>query len=79
MGTTLSWAPVYYAYLTGVWSYLWLMPVVGYGFAWVGHFRIEKNIPATFTYPLWSLASDYIMFFHWVTGRIKAKLYEAGV
>jgi len=50
---------------------LWyLVPVVGYGFAWIGHFFFEKNKPATFSYPLWSLASDFKMFFQILTGKI---------
>jgi len=52
-------------------SYLWyLVPVVGYGFAWVGHYFFEKNKPATFKYPLWSLISDFKMFFDLLFGRI---------
>jgi hypothetical protein len=51
----------------------WLlgMPLVGYGFAWVGHFFFEKNRPATFKYPLWSLMGDWRMFFETVTGQRK--------
>lgn len=51
----------------------WLlaMPVVGYGFAWVGHFFFEKNRPATFKYPLWSLMGDWRMFFETVSGKRK--------
>ncbi|WP_183254493.1 Mpo1-like protein [Brevundimonas basaltis] len=51
----------------------WLlaMPVVGYGFAWVGHFFFEKNRPATFRYPLWSLMGDWRMFFEVVAGKRK--------
>lgn len=51
----------------------WLlaMPLVGYGFAWVGHFVFEKNRPATFKYPLYSLAGDWVMFFDILRGRVK--------
>jgi hypothetical protein len=59
------------------WWMLALIPVCGYGFAWVGHFFIEKNKPATFTYPLWSLGSDFVMFWHILTGQIGKKLEEA--
>ena len=59
------------------WWMLALIPVVGYGFAWVGHFFIEKNKPATFTYPLYSLGSDFVMFWHILTGQISKKLTEA--
>ena len=50
----------------------WLifLPFVGYGFSWVGHFFFEKNVPATFTYPYWSLISDFKMCFDILTGRI---------
>jgi len=44
-------------------------PLMGYFFAWVGHFFFEKNKPATFTYPLWSLMGDFRLFFETVTGR----------
>jgi hypothetical protein len=49
----------------------WLlaMPLVGYGFAWVGHFFFEKNRPATFKYPLWSLMGDFRLFFETVSGQ----------
>lgn len=45
------------------------MPVIGYGFAWVGHFFFEKNRPATFKYPLWSLMGDWRMFFETISGK----------
>lgn len=59
------------------WWLIAAIPFFGYGFAWVGHFFIEKNKPATFTYPLYSLGSDFVMFWHILTGRICKKLAEA--
>ncbi|MCC2606871.1 DUF962 domain-containing protein [Planctobacterium marinum] len=59
------------AIVTGNWMLLWLLPVIGYGFAWVGHFFFEKNRPATFTYPLYSLAGDWVMFKDILIGKIK--------
>ena len=47
------------------------MPLAGYGFAWVGHFFFEKNRPATFTYPLYSFAGDWVMYFQLLAGKIK--------
>lgn len=49
--------------------WLVMVPLGGYGFAWVGHFFFEKNKPATFQYPGYSLASDFILFWHLLTGK----------
>ena len=59
--------------------YVLLAAISGYGFAWFGHFIIEKNRPATFTYPLWSLASDFKMYWYILTGKIGDELVRAGV
>lgn len=73
IGTALLFLILAFAIITG--SYIWLIaiPIVGYGFAWVGHFFFEKNKPATFQYPLYSLASDFILFFELLIGKEKFK------
>ena len=52
----------------------WLFPlalVPGYALAWIGHFFVEKNRPATFTHPLWSFIGDWKMLALMLTGRLK--------
>lgn len=53
-------------------QFMWLisLPIIGYGFAWIGHFIFEKNRPATFTYPLWSLMGDWKMFWQILTRQL---------
>ncbi len=63
--------------LTGKAWWLAIIPLCGYGFAWFGHFVVEKNKPATFKYPLYSLGSDFVMFYHILTGQINRKVDEA--
>jgi hypothetical protein len=56
---------------TGAWGWLLLVPVAGYGPAWVGHFYFERNRPATFTQPLYSLVGDFRMYADTWTGKIR--------
>jgi hypothetical protein len=79
IGTSLVVALAIYALLTGKWLLLLAIPLAGYFFAWIGHFGIEKNRPATFTYPLWSLGADFKMWWMWLTGRLGPELQRAGV
>jgi hypothetical protein len=59
--------------LSQQWVYLWLLPLLGYGFAWLGHVLFEHNKPATFSYPFYSLAADWVMLRDFLTGRLKHK------
>ena len=53
--------------------------VSGYAFAWVGHFFIERNRPATFGYPWWSFVSDYRMLAFALSGRLGGELARHGI
>lgn len=59
-------------FFTGNLMILAVLPFVGYGFAWVGHFGFEKNRPATFKHPFYSLMGDFRMFWDILTGRVTA-------
>lgn len=76
-GTTLVVSIALFAALSGRWLWLTAIPLAGYGFAWVAHFKIEKNRPATFTYPLWSFAADFKMWWLWLTRRLERELRKA--
>jgi hypothetical protein len=71
IGSTLILALLVYTLITEKWVLLWYVPVLGYGFAWVGHFFFEHNKPATFKYPVYSLLGDWVMFKDILLGNIK--------
>ncbi|MBE7515271.1 MAG: DUF962 domain-containing protein [Chloracidobacterium sp.] len=73
IGTVLSSALLVRLIVAGTWYYFPLCLLIGYGFAWTGHFFVERNRPATFKYPLWSLISDYKMVIYMLTGRMNAE------
>ena len=74
IGTLLGVAIVVGALITGHPWYALLFFPVGYGFAWTGHFVLEKNKPATFGYPFWSFISDFRMLGLMVTGRLASRM-----
>ena len=55
---------------------LWSLPLIGYGFAWLGHLFFEHNRPATFKWPFWSLASDWVMLFQFMTRTLPTEHFN---
>ncbi len=77
IGSTLGLVCLMVLLGTGV---LWFFPlglVIGYGFAWVGHFFIERNKPASFKYPLWSFRADWKMWALILIGRMEPEVRRA--
>ena len=71
IGTSMSIVFLFKLFVSLNLIYLLFAIISGYGFVWFGHFFIEKNIPATFSYPLYSLIADYRMFFETLIGKHK--------
>ncbi|MDQ0476524.1 DUF962 domain-containing protein [Chryseobacterium gotjawalense] len=71
VGTLLIFVVIFYVIRSGKERFLWYIPIFGYGFAWFSHAVFEKNKPATFRYPLWSLIADFKMFFDLIMGKQK--------
>jgi hypothetical protein len=70
LGTSLALACLLALLVTGSWVWLAAALVAGYGFAWASHLLVEKNRPATFRRPLYSLMGDGLMFWQILSGRI---------
>jgi hypothetical protein len=70
VGTCLVLASVATAVASRNPAWLLAAPLAGYGFAWVGHFVFERNRPATFSHPWYSLAGDFVLFRDMLTQRI---------
>lgn len=74
VGTTLAMASIAAGLLTRRRAFFLAAPVVGYGFAWLGHFGFQGNKPATFTHPLWSLRADMVTWWKTVNGTMNAEV-----
>ncbi len=70
IGSLLVLLIIGYVIVSQTWFLLWFIPLTGYGFAWIGHFFFEKNRPATFSHPLYSLMGDWVMFKDILSGKI---------
>jgi hypothetical protein len=73
IGSSLVLVLIAYTLFTGALILLWFVPIVGYGFAWLGHFFYEHNKPATFKYPFYSLMGDWVMFKDILIGKVSLK------
>ncbi|MGZ0190102.1 MAG: Mpo1-like protein [Alphaproteobacteria bacterium] len=76
-GTGLGVALLLAAALTQDWALIPAALISGYLFAWIGHFMVEKNRPATITYPLWSFCSDFRMLGLWLAGKLDREIAKA--
>ncbi len=76
-GTSLALVLLLTTIVFSQWWLLLAIPIVGYGLAWIGHFFIEKNKPASFTYPLWSLIADFKMWGLMLAGQMDAEVQRA--
>lgn len=74
IGSSLVLVVVGFMLYSGQYLLLLALPFVGYGFAWTGHFFVEKNRPASFSYPLWSLIADWKMWALTLVGRMGAEV-----
>ncbi|MFJ6699804.1 Mpo1-like protein [Streptomyces sp. NPDC091272] len=68
-GTLTGLAVTVYGLARGRRRYAAALPLIGYGTAWPAHFLIEKNNPATFGNPAWSLRGDAQMIRMMLAGR----------
>jgi hypothetical protein len=62
------------AIAVGRWWWIVLAVIVGYAFAWISHFFVEHNQPATFEHPLWSWWADQRMMLLTLVGRMGAEV-----
>ena len=71
VGTTLFLVSMGLVAATGYWGWLVAGVVAAYGLAWVGHFFVEHNRPATFQHPWFSLLGDFRLYADLWRGREK--------
>jgi len=79
LGTAVGIGWAAFLIVSGRWWLFFLGLIPGYGAAWIGHFFIEKNRPATFHHPLWSFMGDYKMIWLMLTGRMDAEVQRVTV
>jgi len=78
-GTSLALLQIIYGFATQRFWLLLTALITGYAFAWIGHFFLEKNKPATFSYPLFSFMGDWKMWALMLSGRLKGEMKKLGL
>jgi len=71
LGSTLALVCLAMLFASGRPQYFLYGLLCGYGCAWIGHFGFEKNKPASFKRPLYSLMGDWVMYRDIWAGRVK--------
>ncbi len=76
LGSTLVLALLAIGLWTGNYLLFIALPFAGYGCAWIGHFVFEKNRPATFKYPIYSLMGDWVMYKDWLLSPVRGSVHN---
>jgi len=73
VGNLLSLAALVIAVAAQSWPFLLAVPVIGNGFAWVGHYRFQRNRPGVFTYPLFGFLGSWVMTGDILRGKLRIR------
>jgi hypothetical protein len=77
IGTTGALLCVLAAAVTRKPSLLLAALLIAYGIAWIAHFFVERNRPATFRHPFYSLIGDFHMYGLMWAGRMDEEVRRA--
>jgi hypothetical protein len=72
IGTVIAIAMLITGAVQQIWYFYPAAIILGYAFAWTGHFFVEGNRPTTFNHPILSLRADMRLCLLVVTGRFSA-------
>jgi hypothetical protein len=70
VGNLLALATLVFAVVARSWPLLLAVPLLGNGFAWVGHYRFQRNRPGVFTYPFYGCLGSWVMTWEVLLGRL---------
>jgi len=69
-GTLAGWVLLILAVALRHWWWILAALVISYALAWMSHFFVEHNRPATFEHPLWSWWADQKMVALMLSGKM---------